>query len=223
MVHRIGLVHAVAVAVDPVNKAFAALWPEAAISNLLDDSLSGDLSTAGEQNGAIQERILRLGSYARDCGADAVLYTCSAFGLAIDIAKPKLGVPALKPDEAMIDLALDISRDGNGAAIGVLATFQPTLPGTRQQFEERAAQRGMPLKLVMHHVPEAMDALRQGDGERHDALIAAAARELKDCACVVLAQFSMARARHLVESTQPAPVLTSPEAAVVKLRQLLGA
>ena len=109
------------------------------------------------------------------------------------------------------------------AAIGVLATFQPTLPGTRQQFEERAVQRSIPLKLVMHHVPEAMDALRQGDGERHDALIAAAARELKDCACVVLAQFSMARARHLVESAQPAPVLTSPEAAVVKLRQLLGA
>ncbi len=46
---------------------------------------------------------------------------------------------------------------------------------------------------------------------------------LNGCACIVLAQFSMARARHLVESTQRAPVLTSPEAAVVKLRQLLGA
>lgn len=223
MTHRIGLIHAVAVAVAPVNSAFAALWPEAVVSNLLDDSLSSDLTAAGEQNLAIQDRILRLGNYARDSGANAILYTCSAFGLAIDLAKPKLMVPALKPDEAMIDQALDISRDSGGGTIAVLATFQPTLPGTQQQFTERAAERGIPLKIVMRHVPDAMEALRQGDGERHDALIAAAARDLTDCACLVLAQFSMARARHQVELAQPAPVLTSPEAAVARLRQLLGA
>lgn len=220
---RIGLIHAVAVAVEPVNNAFAALWPEAMVSNLLDDSLSSDLSAAGEQNTAIQDRIFSLGSYVRDSGADAVLYTCSAFGTAIDLAKPKLRVPTLKPDEAMIDQALDISRDSNGGTIGVLATFQPTLPGTQQQLAERADQRGIPLHVVMRHVPDAMESLRQGDGERHDALIAAAARDMAGCACLVLAQFSMARARRKVESVQPAPVLTSPEAAVAKLRQMLGA
>ncbi len=221
--HRIGLIHAVAVAVAPVNNAFATMWPEAMVTNLLDDSLSSDLTAAGGQNAAIQDRILNLGNYVRDSGADAVLYTCSAFGMAIDLAKPKLRVPALKPDEAMIDQAFDISRDSNGGTIGVLATFEPALPGTQQQFEERAAQRGIPLHIVMHHVPDAMEALRQGDGERHDALIAAAAREMTGCACLVLAQFSMARARRQVEAVQRAPVLTSPEAAVAKLRQLLGA
>ena len=193
------------------------------VSNLLDDSLSSDLAAAGEQNLAIQDRILRLGNYARDSGADAILYTCSAFGLAIDLAKLKLQVPALKPDDAMIDQALDISRDSGGGTVGVLATFQPTLSGTQQQFTERAAERGIPLHIVLRHVPGAMDALRQGDHERHDKLIATAACAMKDCACIVLAQFSMARARQEVEMAQPVPVQTSPEAAVSRLRQLLGA
>jgi hypothetical protein len=34
---RIGLVHAVAVAIQPIQDAFAEIWPEARSCNLLDD------------------------------------------------------------------------------------------------------------------------------------------------------------------------------------------
>ena len=39
---RVALIHAVAVAIDPVREAFAALWPEARPFNLLEDALSPD-------------------------------------------------------------------------------------------------------------------------------------------------------------------------------------
>ena len=39
---RIGLIHAVQVAIDPINQAFAAQWPDAECMNVLDDRLSVD-------------------------------------------------------------------------------------------------------------------------------------------------------------------------------------
>ena len=42
MAPRIALIHAVTVAMEPVQDAFRLLWPEAVCSNLLDDSLSPD-------------------------------------------------------------------------------------------------------------------------------------------------------------------------------------
>jgi hypothetical protein len=40
MTHRIALIHAVRVAIAPVEEAFARHWPAAARMNLLDDSRS---------------------------------------------------------------------------------------------------------------------------------------------------------------------------------------
>ena len=42
---RIALIHALRHSPPPVEAAFARLWPEASLMNLLDDSLSADLVT----------------------------------------------------------------------------------------------------------------------------------------------------------------------------------
>ena len=44
---RIALIHALRHSPPPVETAFAALWPEARLMNLLDDSLSADLARDG--------------------------------------------------------------------------------------------------------------------------------------------------------------------------------
>ena len=53
---RIALIHAVRVAIDPVEDAFSRLWPEVTLMNLLDDRLSGDLAEVGMLTPSISNR-----------------------------------------------------------------------------------------------------------------------------------------------------------------------
>src|SRR5689334_11615952 len=103
---RIALIHATPVAIEPIVAAFKRLWPAAQTTNLLDDSLSADLAAEGRLTQRMIERFVTLARYTRACGADAILFTCSAFGPAIDAARGALDVPVLKPNEAMLDEAL---------------------------------------------------------------------------------------------------------------------
>ena len=104
---RIALIHALEHSVAPINEAFAASWPNAILMNLLDDSLSADL--AGGSRGlddGMYRRFEVLGDYAVASGADAILFTCSAFGPCIDaVARRHAVIPVLKPNEAMIEQA----------------------------------------------------------------------------------------------------------------------
>lgn len=213
---RIALIHALRVSIEPAREAFASLWPEARTFSLLDDSLSGDLAAAGSENAAIQDRFETLARYARTVGAEAILFTCSAFGKSIDRIKRSSPLPVLKPNDAMIEEALAL-----GGRIGVLATFAPTLDTVGREFAEIARARGVDARVELRHVPRALEALHAGDGATHDVLIVEAARSLGDCAVIALAQFSMARARRLVQISSQPPVLASPQSAVTKLKTLV--
>ena len=215
---RIALIHATTVARDPVVDAFSRLWPEAGTVHLTDESLSEDLARAGALTPDFTTRMAHLARYAVDCGADAILFTCSAFGAAIEDARNGLSVPVLKPDEAMIDEALSA-----GARIGGLATFAPTIDSLRAEIEAAAARRGLTPEIELRHVPGALDALRADRAGEHDSLIAGAAEDLAECDALVLAQFSMARAATAVTGLPHRRVLTAPDAAVRKLRSLIAA
>ena len=61
---RIALIHALKHSIVPIEAAFARLWPDASLMNLLDDSLSADLARDGRLTEAMTERFLSLGRYA---------------------------------------------------------------------------------------------------------------------------------------------------------------
>src|SRR6185503_12069605 len=61
---RIALVHAVKVAIAPVEEAFRRHWPEAELSNLLDDSLSRDRNRQGALTPDLSRRIGMLATFA---------------------------------------------------------------------------------------------------------------------------------------------------------------
>jgi len=215
---RIQLIHAVTVSQDPIHGAFARLWPEARTVDLTDASLATDLEEAGSLTETFTGRMAALIGYGIETGADAVLFTCSAFGAAIERAREDLGIPVLKPDEAMIGEALS-----RGPCIGGLATFEPTVPSLTSELEAAAQARGLSPEIDIRHVPGALDALEDGRGPEHDGLIAAAADDMTDVDVLLLAQFSMVRARDTIADAPGRPVLTAPDEAVRKLREILGA
>jgi len=205
---------------QPVEDAFRRHWPEAQRVNLLDDSLSVDRNRegpaigpmSGTLSGTTFARIAALAQYALGCRSDGILYTCSAFGEAIDAVKRTVHVPVLKPNEAMFDEAARY-----GARIGLLATFAPSIPSMEKEFKEQHPK----LKLISVCVPPAMAALQAGDGGTHDRLCAEVAAKLAGCDAIMLAQFSTARARAAVEKAVSCPVLTSPDSAVLRMKASL--
>lgn len=208
---RIALIHALRHSPPPIEAAFARLWPEVTLMNLLDDSLSADLSRDGRITEGMTGRFLSLASYARATGADGILFTCSAFGPCIEAVQRALApLPVLKPNEAMIEEAMAI-----GGRIGLLASFGPTLQSMPPEFPGS-------LTVTSKLAEGALAALDRGDGAEHDRLAALAASDLAGCDAIALAQFSLARAASAVAEMTGKPVLTTPDSAVRKLKRLLG-
>ncbi|TIO10084.1 MAG: arylsulfatase [Mesorhizobium sp.] len=215
---RIALIHATPISMEPIRAAFDATWPDAERVNILEDSLSLDRAKAEKLTDEMVGRIVALARYARSIGSDAVLFTCSAFGHAIEQAAAQLDVPVLKPNEAMFEAAI---RTGGRTAM--LYTFPPSREGMEHEFREEAERLDPAATITSFFVPGAIEAVRAGDVETHNRLIAAEAEKLNDFDAITLAHFSMARAREAVEAVTNIPVRTSPEAAVAKLRGLFGA
>jgi aspartate/glutamate racemase len=215
MTPRIVLIHATPVSVEPTRIAFSQGWPEAETVNLLDDSLSLDLQRAGSQTPAIVRRMVTLARYGRDIGAGAILFTCSAFGEAIEQVKTAVDLPVLKPNEAMFEEAM------SAGSLGLLATFEPSVPALEAEFHQITRRVGKTIPLTSVLVAEAMEALRSGDTSTHNRLLAAAAAQLSECDTVMLAQFSTSLAFDEVSRMLSARVLTSPHSAVAKLKSIL--
>ncbi|KRE13542.1 hypothetical protein ASE63_18935 [Bosea sp. Root381] len=216
---RIALIHALEESVLPSRAAFAAHWPEAKPFDLLDTSLASDLAARGRLDDAMTERFLTLGRYAAASEgatgpAKAILFTCSAFGPAIDAVKRALPIPVLRPNESAFAEALALS-----GKIGLLVTFAPSLPALTQELNEMA---GRPVEVKGIVAEGALAALKAGDGERHDRLAAEAAATLKGVDTLILGQFSLARARHAIAAATGVRVVTTPEAAINGLRRALA-
>jgi len=219
---RIALIHATALAVEPIRAAFERHWPQARRMNLLDDSLSVDRAEAGRLTDAMVQRFVDLAAYAQRAGCGGILFTCSAFGPAIEAAGRATGLPTLKPNEAMFEQALATRARGGVLKLGLLATFQASLGSMAQELEAMARQRGTAIDLRSAFVPEAMDDLAAGRPADHHRKVAAAARELADCDALMLAQFSMAAAAPEAQALVPCPVLSSPDCAVLALMQTMS-
>jgi len=108
---RIALISAIAQSVAPAMAAMRDVWPDARSHNLVDDSLASDLAALGKITDGIRDRFLTLGRYAA-AGTDGaartagILFTCSAFGPAIDRVRADLTIPVIAPNEGAFEEAL---------------------------------------------------------------------------------------------------------------------
>jgi Asp/Glu/hydantoin racemase len=215
---RIALIHATPLSMAPIDTAFEQHWPGAERMHLLDDSLSRDRERDGELTDAMIDRFIALAGYAKGAGADAIQFTCSAFGVAIEAAGRQVGIPTFKPNEAMFAEAMNIGRK-----LALVATFRPSLVSMADEVETLANARDVQVELRPVYVPGAMADLSAGRADDHHARIAQAAGHLDGFDAVMLAQFSMAAAAPRVQQAVGCPVLTSPGCAVLALRHAMGA
>jgi Asp/Glu/hydantoin racemase len=222
---RIALIHALPHSVIPINSAMQRLWPNANRMNLQDDSLSTDLAATEAKapgtglDAVMHERFQRLAQYAVDCKADAILFTCSAFGPCIEAVAASQKIPVLKPNEAMIEQAVTLVGERgkmNGQILGLVSSFAPTLVSMPNEF---STDVNLETKLA----EGAMAALHSGDVATHDKLVVAAAVDLvkHGAKVIALAQYSMAHCKPMVEAACGVPVLTTTDSAIEKLKRSL--
>ncbi len=201
----------------PIQSAFAAGWPEARLVNLLDDGLTSARAAEGQLGPATKARFFDLASYAYKTGADAILFTCSAFGPAIEEVAAQLPIPVLKPNEAMFEAAMKC-----GDRIGMIVTFAPAAATMEAEFAADATRCGSGATVESLIVSGAMEALRAGDAGTHDRLILDKADALSGFNAVMLAQFSTSRVASALKGVTRTPILTSPDSAVAKLRRMVA-
>jgi hypothetical protein len=207
---RITLIHALRESLPPIHEAFARLWPEPELRNILDDSLSADLERNGVLDERMTERFLTLGRYAIHSGTDAILFTCSAFGPCIDAVAADLApLPVRKPTAAMVAEAVAL-----GGRVGLVASFEPTLSSLMSDFP--ASHEVVPILAR-----GALAALGRGEEREHDRLVVEAVTKA-DVDILALAQFSLARAAPAVRELSGKRVLTTPDAAVRELAHALN-
>jgi len=225
---RITLISALPESPAPAEAAMRREWPEARFNHLLDDSLARDLAALGRIDKSIFDRFTTLGRYAAAAtdgrGATAgILFTCSAFGPAIDRVRADLQIPVVAPNEGAFDEALAAcAGKPDGGRIGLVLTFAGSLAPLSAELNAGADRACQPRPAILSAVADgALSALQAGEAERHDALIATAAAGLPPVDILILGQFSMARAAAAVAARRTEALLTTPEAAVRKLRRLV--
>lgn len=214
----LGLVHTSASLVPVFDRLCRAQLPEVETFNIVDDSLVREIGARGGLKADIARRVAGYLASAEAGGADYILVTCSSIGPAVEQAAPFVAVPVLRVDQPMADRAVQTGR-----RIGVIATLATTLEPTADLVRRRAARAGREIELQARLCDGAFDALDNGDTARHDAMVAAALKELSGQVDVILfAQASMARAIEvLAAADRRVPILASPAIAIEYLTTVL--
>jgi Asp/Glu/hydantoin racemase len=214
----LGLVHTSATLVPIFAQLCKAKLPNVDTFNIVDDSLVRAINARGSLTADIARRVAGYISSAEAGGADYVLVTCSSIGAAVEASAPMTGVPVLRVDQPMADQAVQTGR-----RIGVIATLATTLNPTSDLVRRRAALAVKSIELTSRLCEGAFEALMSGDATKHDALVAAALRELSSQVdVIVLAQASMARVVDALSAAdRRVPILASPPIAVDFLATVL--
>jgi Asp/Glu/hydantoin racemase len=214
----LALVHTSATLVQVFQQLCKEHLPGVNTFNIVDDSLVKAIGAKGSLTADIARRVGAYLESAEAGGADYILVTCSSIGPAVEASAPFIGVPVLRVDQPMADLAV-----ATGTRIGVIATLPTTLNPTTDLVRRRALAAGKEVTVTAKLCAGAFEALMAGDAATHDTLVAAALRELvSQVDVILLAQASMARVVDtLSEEDRRVPILASPPIAIQHLATLL--
>jgi Asp/Glu/hydantoin racemase len=214
---KLGFIHTSHVLIPLFSQVAKEQLPGIEVFHMSDESLIRNTMAVGVLTKSTVGRVIGMIGSAHDGGADVVMVTCSSIGAAIPIARLQFDFPILRIDEAMAEAAVRAGR-----RIGVAATLRTTLEPTIGLLRDTASAAQREVEIVPELCEGAFEAVLSGDTARHDELVSAALRGLREKVdVVVLAQASMARVLAQMDPSGGAPVLSSPELAVRSARAFL--
>jgi Asp/Glu/hydantoin racemase len=219
MTQTLALLHTSPTLSPMFNELCARILPDVRVLHFVDESLIKNTIAAGRLEKATMRRLIDLVGSTFDAGADATLVTCSSIGPAVDIAAQLHDRPVIRVDAAMAEKAV-----AKGRRIGVVATLSTTLGPTADLVRRKASESGRDVEVVEHLCEGAFAAVMAGDGATHDRIVGdAILNAMQGVDAIVLAQASMARVVDALPPEKvPAPVFSSPELGVQRVREVLA-
>jgi Asp/Glu/hydantoin racemase len=217
-VTTLALIHTTPATIEPLKALAAEALPGCAVINFVDDSILPQLARNGGNLDEVAERVVHYARFAEQAGADIILEACSSIGEIVPRARERVGIPIVRIDDAMAELAVT-----RGRRVGVAATLATTLAPTVRLIRAKAAEQGREIAIETALASDAYQKLMSGDRDGHDEALAAELAELAPKVdVVVLAQASMARVLPRLPQEQREKCLASPPLAMERVRQALA-
>ena len=219
MTEKVAFIHTSHVLIPTFAGLAKEFLPSAEIFHMTDESLIRNTISAQRLTPVTTRRLSAMIGSAHEGGATAVMVTCSSIGPAVEVARSLYDFPIFRIDEALAETAVSI-----GQRIWIAATLSTTLEPTLALLRTTAERASKTVELVPALFDGAFQAVLAGDTERHDAMVAKGLIDLREQAdVVVLAQASMARVVQQLPRNGGCPILSSPELAVRRMREVLSA
>lgn len=216
MMRTIALVSITLNAANPMTDYLNQINSEIKISNYLDTGLMDRIREEGQISDELIGRMFGLLSRAAADGADGIILTCTVFSAYVPYFSRLLSVPVICPDGAMLEKAAKAA--GTKA---IICTFEGTVRPTKDLYLRYCREYGAGEHVELYTLPDAYEAMQQGDITTGNRLILKKVRELDGrYDHIILAQISMAGAvngylpQHAVVYTSPASAYEALNAAI---------
>jgi aspartate/glutamate racemase len=217
---KLGMIHSAAFTVQVVDKYIKEIIPEVTVAHLADDTIQmanneGEIGSCPKVNYA---KFVQYAHNLEEYGVDLIMLACSTFNRAVEFARPMVNTPMLQIDRPMMELAV---KTGN--RVGLLGTLPTTMPASRRQLEQAAADAKKEVQIREILCTEAFQALRAGNPQRHNELLLGEIDKLsREVDSIVLAQVSMTALEPLLNNPR-VPVFNSGRTGFTRVRELLSA
>lgn len=208
-VQAIGFLHTSEVHRPTFRSLVADRDPLLQVVDAVDQALLDDARARGVDEDVRQRLEARLAELS-DHGAGVIVCTCTTLGDAAEQLAETVGLPVLRVDRPMMELAAEIG--GRIAVVmAIESTVAPTLELLRQHLEASDASGAV---VIEARCFEAWRAFEAGDVRGYADQVAQCCREVADQADVILlGQASMAAAAAELTDLS-VPVLCTPSTAV---------
>ena len=218
MSKRLVIIHTTPVTIGLLRDIASEIIKDCSIMNILDDSILPEINTLGHIPEDVRYRFNNYLVNAATLKPDAILCACSSMGNLVDEGRNLVGVPVLRIDEPMAEIAVNKGRN-----LGVAATLTSTLEPTCSLVTRKAKTQNKEIILEKLFIQGVGNLINESREEEYDVIVSNKLLKLLESNdLVILAQASMARALKLIPVELREKFLVSPYTGMEAVKKLLG-